>query len=266
MNMKKTETITTAEDILALVDYICSQKTDITYKLCNKQEIRLLAEKAPEWIVPVKVCDLNSKNNYQTKYFIFNHELCSLTVQTKKPEKSPLMVKTKVQNLPFHHWIIKDETVKTVFATTQRPLVLPNHWVYRCFNEHQAPCQVLFLTPQDILDGFPFRQIVKEVKNIELKVTSYDDPVWLLTQNTGKEYIIYPCSLHRFCDELNITHNFGKQLRTPQTDEEFLVAHETSKELCSLFAFKVKSSQELSILRFSELNLQHKIDVSALKL
>ena len=39
--MKTVETITTAKDILALVDFVCSQETEREYKLCDEQEIRL---------------------------------------------------------------------------------------------------------------------------------------------------------------------------------------------------------------------------------
>ena len=50
---------------------------------------------------------------------------------------------------------------------------------------------MLFLTGDDVIDAFPFREVVNHAKNIELKVTSYNEPVWLLTQKNGKEYVIY---------------------------------------------------------------------------
>ena len=97
------------------------------------------------------------------------------------------------------------------------------------------------------------------MKSIELKVTSYDEPVWLLTQKNGRQYVIYPCALHRFCDKLNVTHDFAGELRNPQKNEEFLVYHSIGGEvICSLIAFKVKGEQELSLLRFSEMNLNTK--------
>lgn len=273
--MRIIETITTAKDILALVDYVCSQRTDIEYKLCAEHEIKLeysFPIEAPKWIVPITFCHLNRRDKYRTKYFIFDHEFCSLTVQNAEPNQT-ITYSAKLTDLDawishFHYWIINDEVVKTVFTIIHdaKPIYLPDHWVSRCFNEHQHPCQVLFLTPDDVMNGFPFREIVKQVKNIELKVTSYNEPVWLLTQNTGKKYVIYPCSLHRFCDELNVSHDFDGELRRPQKNEEFLVSHFVSHGIYPVIAFKAKNEQELSILRFSEMNLKHKMNFTNLNL
>ena len=67
---------------------------------------------------------------------------------------------------------------------------------------------MLFLTSEEFIKGFPFGDVVKDVKTIELKVTSYNEPVCLLTEKSGKRYIIYPYALYRFYDEPNITHDF----------------------------------------------------------
>lgn len=260
--MKTVETITTAKDILALVDFICSQKTDREYKLCDEQEIRLeysFPKEAPKWIVPITI-----SGKEEIKYFIFDHEYCSLYLQ--KEYKGLISVGgCKINEVDAwsasHHWLIEDGAVKTVFIIPDdvETTNIPSYWVYRCYFEHQPSCPVLFLTPEDVINAFPFKDIVRNVKSIELKVTSYDEPVWLLTQKNGRQYVIYPCALHRFCDKLNVTHYFDGELRNPQKNEEFLVYHSIGGEVvCSLVALKVKDEQELSLLRFSEMSIKTK--------
>ena len=262
--MKTVETITTAKDILALVDFICSRETKREYKLCNEQEIRLeysFPTEAPRWIVPVTI-----SGKEEIKYFIFDHEYCSLSLQ-KEYEGLVSVGGCKINEVDAwgasHHWLIEDGVVKTVFTISDSDEAettnIPGYWVYRCYFEHQPSCSVLFLTPDDVMNAFPFRDIVKNVKSIELKVTSYNEPVWLLTQNNGRQYVIYPCALHRFCDKLNVTHYFDGELRNPQKDEKFLVYHSVGGEVvCSLIALKVKDEQELTLLRFSEMNTKTK--------
>lgn len=261
MHMKTVKTMTTSKDILALVDYICSQKTDMKYKLCSEQEIRLeysFPQTPPQWIVPVTMSE-----NKTVKYFIFEHQFCSLSVQNEEPDligaHFPEKADVETWGSPFHRWIVNKNVVRTVFTNPQKalPVSFPAYWGKCCYYEYQPPCPILFLTPDDVLNAFPFREIVKGVKNIELKITSYNEPVWLLTQNSGKEYIIYPCALHRFYDEPNITHDFAGELSPPQKNEEFMVSHFIGRIICPLLAFKAKNKQELSILRFSEMNLRN---------
>ena len=67
--MKTTKTITTAKDILALVNFICSHKAGLEYKLCDEKDIRLeyhLPDDAPRWIVPLTI-----SGKEEIKYFIF---------------------------------------------------------------------------------------------------------------------------------------------------------------------------------------------------
>lgn len=256
--MREIRTITTAKDILALVEFICSHKTGLKYELCTEQEIRLeysFPDEAPRWFVPVTIF-----GKEEIKYFIFDHEFCSLTVHRQYPhhstEGSVKLADVVAWGSYFHHWIVKDNVVETRFLTIRHvnTICLPDYWVGRCYNEHQSSCPVLFLTPEDVIKGFPFRDVVKDVKTIELKVTSYNEPVWLLTEKSGKSCIIYPCALHRFYDEPNITHDFVGELRNPQKNEEFLVAHDIGGSVIyPLVAFKVKNEQELSILRYCEM-------------
>ena len=261
--MRQITTITTAKDILALVDFFCKQKTDKKYKLCDETEVRLeysFPYFAPKWYVPITIC-----GKEEIKYFIFDHEFCSLTVRRQYPhhstEGSVKLADVMAWGSYFHHWTVKDDVVETTFFTIRKvnPICLPDYWAVRCYNEHQSPCPVLFLTPENIIKGFPFRDVVKDVKNIELKVTSYNEPVWLLTERSGKSCIIYPCALHRFYDEPNITHDFVGELRNPQKNEEFLVMHDVGGDVVyPVIAFKLKNEQELSILRFSEMKLNTK--------
>ena len=265
--MKTTKTLTTAKDILALVNFICSHTADSEYKLCDEKDIRLeynIPDQAPKWIIPVTI-----SGKEEIEYFIFDHEFCSLSVQRTYPHWITVsflkLTDTPAWNSYFHHWNIEGKTVESVFNTTDKenPIILPDYWWNRSYNEHQPICPILFLTPQDIINAFPFKDIVKDVKNIELKVTSYDEPVWVLTQNNGQEFVIYPCALNLFCDELNVSHDFGGDFRNPQKDEEFLVGHFLGQSVIApLIAFKVKNEQELSILRFSEMSLDIKTDFS----
>lgn len=266
--MKVVKTTTTAKDVLSLVDYFCAHKHGLSYKLCNEKEIRLEHSDpgtAPKWIVPVTFTDNTSDAKTQIKYFIFDHEFCSLFVQDQKPRPSilsPLKSKDDFSWVSsFYHWIVEKDAngkyvVKTVFniPKTCDPVPLPDYLGDRCFFEYNPRCPVLFLTGDDVIDAFPFREVVNHAKNIELKVTSYNEPVWLLTQKNGKEYVIYPFALHRFYDELDITHKFG-ELRNPKRNEEFLVYHEVSGTVVPLISLKAKDNQNLSIVRFSKMKL-----------
>ena len=89
-------------------------------------------------------------------------------------------------------------------------------------------------------------------KDIFLNLQKKESLLW----NLGKKYIIYPCALHRFYDELNVTHLFPGELKDPQKDKDFLVSHLIGGIISPLIAFKINSKQELSVIRFSEMNLK----------
>ena len=264
--MKVIKTTTTAKDVLSLVNYFCAHNNTTTYKLCNENEIILehsIPQIAPKWIVPVIFTNDNKKE--QIKYFVFDHEFCSLSVQTKKPEvtdASPLKDKDLFSWISsFHHWIVEKDSfgkdiVETVFniPKTCDPVPLPDYLGDRCFFEYNPRCPVLFLTADDVLDAFPFREVISKTKNIELKVTEYNEPVWLLTHGNGKQYVVYPFALHRFYDEPDVTHRFG-ELRNPKDNEEFLVYHEIAGTVAPLISLKSKGNQKLSVIRFSKMKL-----------
>ncbi len=262
--MKTIELITEAKDILALVGYLCSQAKGLEYKLCREQDIILRASSpdvTPQWIIPMTIL-----GKEYIKYLIFNHEFCSLeSVNVGNGfdiddfiEKNNSNAWTSV----FRQWQIKGKSVVTKFAISEKreQIYLPQFLGMSCYYEHRTDCPLLFLTPTDILNNFPFKEVIKGVKNIELKITSYDEPIWLLTQKTGKKYIIYPCALHRFYDELNVTHLFPGELKNPQENEDFLVGHLIGKTIYPVIAFKISSKQELSVIRFSEMNLKSSKD------
>ena len=263
MHMKTITTFTTAKDIIALVNLICKQHIDKEYKLGDESEVRLeysFPDVAPKWSVPITI-----SGKEDIKYFVFDHEFCSLAVVRQYPHHcladSAKLADVGAWNSYFHHWNINNNMVETVFNCIRSvdPICLPDYWIDRCYNEHQSSCPVLFLTPEDIIKGFPFRDFIKDVKKIELKVTNYNEPLWLLTENSGENHIIYPCALHRFYDKPNFTHNFVGELRNPQKNEEFLVWHYTGGYIIyPVIAFKVKNEQELSVLRFSEMKLNKK--------
>ena len=117
--MREIRTITTAKDILALVEFICSHKTELKYKLCTEQEIGLeysFPDEAPRWFVPVTIF-----GKEEIKYFIFDHEFCSLTVHRQYPhhstEGSVKLADVVAWGSYFHHWIVKDNVVETKFLT-----------------------------------------------------------------------------------------------------------------------------------------------------
>ena len=258
--MKTIEIITDAKDILALVNYLYSKEDKFRYKLCKEQDIILKASPpdiTPQWIIPITI---SGKEHIQ--YLIYNHEFCSLeSINVRNGLDIDNFIEknnSKAWTSFFHQWNIEDKSVVTKFVISEKreQIYLPQYLGSCCYYEHQTDCPVLFLTPNDIMNNFPFKEIINGVKNIELKITSYDEPIWLLTQKTGKKYIIYPCALHRFYDELNITHIFPGELRNPKKDEEFLVEHIIGKIILPLMAFRVKNEQELSIIRFSEMNLK----------
>ena len=251
---------TTAKDILALIDCICSQKKDLQYTLCGEKDVRLeysFPDYAPRWIVPVSIVGYE-----EIKYFIFDHEFCFLTVRRsythRGTEGSVKLTETAAWASYFYHWIIEKQIIESDFTTISKvkPICLPDYWYNRDYCEHQPACPVLFLRAKEVINGFPFRDIVNGVESVELKVTSDDEPVWLLTKNTGEQFVIYPCALHRFCDELKVDgHDFGK-LRNPKKGEEFLVGHCCCSVVYPLIAFKVENEQELSVVRFSEMNVK----------
>ncbi len=258
--MKTIEIITEAKDILALVNYLCSQEKNLSYKLCREQDIILKASSpniAPQWIIPITI---SGKDHI--KYLIFNHEFCSLkSVKMSNGVDMNDFIKksgSRAWTSFFHQWDIKGKRVVTKFAISEKKeqIYLPQFLGMCCYDEHQIDCPVLFLTPKDIINNFPCKDVINRVKNIELKITSYDEPIWLLTQKTGKKYVIYPCALHRFYDVLNITHIFPGELKNPQKNEEFLVGHLIGGVISPLIAFKISSKQELSVIRFSEMNLK----------
>lgn len=256
--MKTIEIITDAKDILALVDYLCSSKENLQYQLCQEPDIKLKVSSPdipPQWIIPITI-----SGKEHIKYFIFNHAFCSLkSIKINNGfDINDFIKKSSSQTKHFHQWEIKGKSVITKFVIYEKrePIYLPQLLGSRCYDEHQTDCPVLFLTPNDIMNNFPFKEVINGVKNIELKITSYDEPIWLLTQKTGKKYVIYPCALHRFYDEFNVTHFFPGKLKTPQKGEEFLVGHLIGGIISPLIAFKISSEQELSIIRFSEMDLK----------
>lgn len=258
--MKTIEIITNAKDIVALVDYLCSKEKGLQYKSCREQDIILKASSpdiTPQWIIPIKI-----SGKEHIKYLIFNHEFCSLkSIDVRNELDIDNMIErgnTKAWHSHYYRWDIQGKNVVTKFAISAKreQIYLPQYLGSCCYYEHQTDCPVLFLTPNDIMNNFPFKEIIDEVKDIKLKITSYDEPIWLLTQKTGKKYIIYPCALHRFYDELNVTHIFPGELRDPKKDEEFLVRHIIGKIISPLIAFRVKNKQELSVMRFSKMNLK----------
>ena len=258
--MKTVKTITAPVDVCALVEHFCRHGR---FEMCEKHEIELFrasANSAPKWVVPVTLFDDYSEP--VKKYFVFDHEFCALSVQDNAPvirkvsENQPVGKRTS----PYHHWDILEgpcgeKIVETTFniPKTSDPVVLPDHISNRCFFENSTNCPVLFLTDSDVTDAFPFRDIVSDLKNIELKVTRYGEPVWLVTKNRKKRYVIYPLALHRFVDEPDVTHNFDGELRDPMQNEEFLVYHYVADVYCPLILLKVKSQNELSILPFGKL-------------
>ena len=266
--MKVLTTKTTAKDVLSLVNYFCAHNNTTNYKLCSENEIKLehsVPQSAPKWVVPVTFTNDKQNNKPQIKYFIFDHEYCSLLQQQEKPkitDASPLKDENYFSwTSSFHHWIVKKDSsgkyfVETVFSVpkTCDPVPLPEYLGDRCFFEYNPRCPVLFLTTDDVLDAFPFREVVCNTKTIELKVTDYNEPVWLLTHKNGKQYVVYPFALHRFYDELDKTHIFG-ELRNPKKNEEFLVYHEVSDVIVPLISLKVKDNRKLSIVRFSKMKL-----------
>lgn len=263
--MKNVKLTTTAKDILSLVNYVCSKRTNLDYTLCNESEVQLeypFPESAPKWIVPVTFHNQNAGDETQIKYFIFDHEFCSLYVQNENPNifiRSVLRDRNSITWLSvFHHWRIKQDAlgnyiVVTVFniPKTESSIQLTN----RNFYESTPRCPVLFLTCQDIMNAFPFKEIISQVKSIELKVTNYNEVVWLLTQQTGKKYVIYPFILHRFYDELEDLIHI-EELRDPQVGENFLVHHQMSDIIFPLIAFKMENEQELSVLSFGKMKLK----------
>lgn len=258
--MKTIEIITNAQDILALANYLCTQEKGINYKLCREQDIILKASSpdiAPQWIIPITISDKK-----HLKYLIFNHDFCTLkSIKINKGFDIDDFIEknnTLAWHSKFRQWEIKDKSVITKFVISEKreQIYLPQFLGRRCYYEHQTDCPVLFLTPNDIMNNFSFKEIINGVKNIELKITSYDEPIWLLTQKNGKKYIIYPCALHRFYDELNVTHIFPGELKNPQKDEEFLVGHLIGETISPVIAFKISSKQELSVIRFSEMSLK----------
>ena len=258
--MKTIKTITTAKDILALVNYLCSQEIGMRYQLCKEQDILLKAsypDITPQWIIPITISGKEHIN-----CLIFKHEFCSLaSIKKVKGLCIEDFIKKSNSNAwhsHFHNWVIKDKSVITQFTISEKKenIYLPQYLGLRCYDEHQTDCPILFLTPDDIINNFPFKEVINGVKDIKLKITDYNEPVWLLTQKAGKKYIIYPCALHRFYDELNVTHLFPGELKDPQKDEDFLVSHLIGGIISPLIAFKINSKQELSVIRFSEMNLK----------
>lgn len=264
--MKTVETITTAKDILTLVDWVCSQKLNTKYKLCDEKDVRLVhsfPELAPKWFVPVTF--YLPGDFKEIKYFIFDHEFCSLTVQSENPKlvirNSMKLVEVDAWISYFYHWLIEIDddkfVVRTVFniPKTYDPVVLKDYLKDRFYYEHQSKCPVLFLAADDVMAAFPFRNFIKQVKNIELKVTSYNEPIWVLSLGKGVKYVVYPFVLHRFCDDLNGNHDF-EELREPKVGEEFLFYHSLGNIISPLISLKVENEQELSILRFSEMSIK----------
>jgi hypothetical protein len=134
------------------------------------------------------------------------------------------------------------------------PVPLPDYLGDQCFFEYTPRCPVLFLTADDVLDAFPFRELVNHVEKIELKVTKNGGPLWLLTQPSGKKHVVYPFALHRFYDELDDSNDF-KDLKDPEENQEFLVYHFVSTTICSLIPLKTTDGKSLFVSRFSKMEL-----------
>ena len=262
--MKTLKVSTSTEDILSLVNYFCSTQSDGTYQLCEDKVTILQSSplEAPKWIIPVSFSNPNETEQNQIKYFVYDHGYSSLHIQDEDPNTNITCSfkpnKSNVWRSPFHHWIIQEtpagKVVTTVFniPKTLDPVPIPDYMGDRCFYEYDPQCPVLFLTASDVVDAFPFRELVNHIEKIELKVTEYGEPVWLLTQLTGKKHVVYPFSLHRFYDELNNSRIFG-ELRNPKENEEFVVYHRVSNAFCAVISLKTYDGRNLSMTRFKRI-------------
>ena len=112
--MKTVKTITTAKDVLSLIDFFCAKHPERKYELCCEDEVKLIQSsplEAPKWIAPIRFFDPDVSRENQIRYFVFDHEFCTLHIQQDDPNNiiaCPLKENKydTYSSSPFHHWVV----------------------------------------------------------------------------------------------------------------------------------------------------------------